>query len=98
MKLTLIFDLINVVLSATAVILTIQVIMRTEKKLDTVFKNFLFTALVLAVATLIQLNKYVGLVNPDFADVVAHLSRMLALVFFLTGLLVMLRIIRKASK
>lgn len=88
---------LNFLFAFLGFICMIKVVYRTEKQLDKVFKLFLATALVILVASFLDLNFYFGIIPGEWAKLIILVSRTLALVFFLLAGCVMLKLIKDES-
>jgi hypothetical protein len=98
MLLDITFHIVNLILALTATAVVIMAIFRTKKGLDMAFKFFLGTTVTLALAAIMQINQYIGVIPFSYEQIIFTASRLLASLFFLLGLAVMLHIISKESR
>ena len=98
MILSLGVDIINFLLALLLCIVMIMIIFRTKKGLDTVYKYYFVTTIVLLLALLLNLDKYMDLIPFEIEMIIFDLSRFFAMLFFLLGGLKFLRIIDKAGQ
>ena len=80
-----VIDAIGLLLAIVVLFSAIKLIMRTEKELDRASKFLLATAVVLTLANLSSVNDYLGggVIPNDANLVIFHISRVLALAFFI---------------
>ncbi len=91
-------DIANMILAVVAVMVVTMIVFRTSKRLDTVYKFYLATAVTLAIAGFIRINEYAQLIPNELSDIIFIFSRTFATIFFILGSMVMLFIIDKESK
>lgn len=94
----LFFDLMVVVLSFASVIMLVSIVLRTEKWLDKAMKSYLIVAIVILIASVIQLNKHYSLISLEKQNILFLLSRVVAMYFFCTASYMMLKIVNKEHK
>lgn len=87
--------IINFGLALVSFVVLILIIFRTRKLFDRAMKMFALVAATLVIATSMQINRYTELIPTDYENVIFVISRTLAEVFFLFGVILILRIVSK---
>lgn len=92
------FDCAILLLSLVASIVSLLVVMRTEKELKRTFEFFFASFAILFLASIIEMNKYFGAISSMQAKWVLIMSRFIALCLSTTAMVVMLHLARKQIK
>ncbi|HCP08748.1 MAG TPA: hypothetical protein DIT25_03060 [Candidatus Moranbacteria bacterium] len=85
-------DTLNFLMALAAVVVSIILVLRTERGLDKAAKYFLGVSVVLAVSGFIIMNKYLNIISIDSAMLVLSISRIFAITFFILGICTLVRI------
>ena len=91
-------DIVILIFSILAVIITSMIVFRTEHGLDRAFKYYLGTAITLLVASVMVLDSYINIIPLKYTIPILQISRVAALILFILGSQVMLMIVSKTSK
>ncbi len=97
-QLKFVFDSGNVVLSLVAVFCCINVVMKTKKELKRAFEYFFASFSVLLLASLLEMNKYTGLISFMQAKWVLIISRFIALFFSVVAVIIMCKMVKRQTK
>lgn len=89
---------INVTIGLFLIVLTIKMVLRTEKELDLTAKFFLTASISFLLATLLEINSYVGIFNPGASFVLSKFMFTLTTVFFASGGYILYGIIKDGSE
>ena len=75
----------------------IKVVFRTEKQLDKVFKFFMWSVIVILIASIFGMDYQFGIVPADWAKIIFLGSRTVGLFLFLMAGCTMLKLIKDES-
>lgn len=85
MNIAVLADIFNAVIGIFLVILSTKLVLRTEKKLDRAAKFFLAASITFLVATLLEMNAYLGFFVPDTSFMLSSILFTIAITFFAFG-------------
>ena len=88
------FDSAIILLSAVASIFSLLVVMKTEKELKKTFEFFFASFIILFLASILEMNKYVGAISSMQAKWVLIVSRFATLCLSTSATVVMFRLVK----
>lgn len=95
MNVQFVLTIANILVAAAGAVVVSKIVLRTEKGLDKVFKLYLCLVLIVFFASIIELNRFFGVLDQNYSNTIFVASRFLAMTSFLVGSVLMLRIINK---
>lgn len=95
---TAVFEIANIVISLFMVLVVTALVFRTEKEFDKSFKLMLFSGITLFLASLLRIDKYLGIIPDGLAELVMVSSRTVSVAFMVAALCVLLHAISKERR
>jgi hypothetical protein len=89
---------INAVIGLFLIFLTTKMVLRTERELDLTAKFFLAASVSFLLATLLEINAYVGIYNPAGSFVLSKFMFTITTLFFASGGYILYGIIKEGSE
>lgn len=91
-------DVVNIVLSLLAIVISAKLVWRTESTLDRASKAFLATSIVLFAISLVMANRYFLIIPERYTLFFFQISRPIIFTLFVLGLVLLLEMVSKESK
>jgi ABC-type Co2+ transport system permease subunit len=85
MNIAILAGSLNALVGVFLIILTTKLVLRTEKQLDMVAKFFLAASVTFLMATLLEINAYVGLYAPDASFAFSKVMFTITTILFASG-------------